>query len=122
MPFTVSDESAADVFVTNLLVAVFSSISVRPAQTTPLGLWCRRGDRDLDERGSHRSEVIGVRLDSVGRLLGAMVSVAARSVQFLPSAEIWIFVLPASGNLTALLSRKKYMTIWPSCCSSRTRR
>ena len=47
----------------------------------------------------------------------AMVSVAARSVQFLPSAEIWIFVLPASGNLTALLSRKKYMTIWPSCCS-----
>ena len=28
------------------------------------------GDRDLDERGSHRSEVIGVRLDSVGRLLG----------------------------------------------------
>ena len=38
MPFTVSDESAADVFVTNLLVAVFSSISVRPVQTTPLGV------------------------------------------------------------------------------------
>ena len=45
MPFTVSDESAADVFVTNLLVAVFSSTlgSIAATASMPVSVFLLMG-------------------------------------------------------------------------------